>query len=304
MTRVAMFGGDELRSACEVLDLQASSSPRLVLVDLRCPGAAEDAASLPAGLPRIIIATTEQRACFAALGANGIAVAVSADRAVIGPLVARLLPQPARDRTRVVAVTAARGGVGRTLCAANLVRRLADSCSVIAIDATGTGALGWWLGVDPRPWAELEALSTELRAEHVELVATGAGSRLSLVAGAPNAPALETLDATIAAARSLADIVLIDTPILADERGRACAAQAERVLVLSYADAASIAALAAAEISPSAWRIGSQAEIDDAFRVLPRDERAVGEALERRGSTTGALGRAYAELADLLAIDA
>lgn len=305
MTRVAVFGGDELRAACDVLGLEASSSsPRLVLVDLGCPGAAEGAAALPAGLPRILIATAEQRACFAALGANGIAVAESADPAAIGPLVAQLLPQPARDRTRVVAVTAARGGVGRTLCAANLVRRLAGSCSVIAIDATGTGALGWWLGVDPRPWAELEALSSELRAEHLELVATGAGPRLSLVGGAPNAPALDTLAATIAAARTLADLVVVDAPILADERGRTCVAQADRVLVLSYADAASIAAVAAAEVSPSAWLIASQAAIDGAFRVLPRDERAVGEALEHRAATTGALGRAYDELADLLSIDA
>ena len=56
-------------------------------------------------------------------------------------------------------MTAARGGVGRTLCTANLVRRLAESCAVLAVDATGTGALGWWLGVDPRPWSELEVVS-------------------------------------------------------------------------------------------------------------------------------------------------
>lgn len=304
MTRVAVCGGDELRSACEVLGLEPSSSPRLVLVDLRCAGAAQEAASLPAGVPRILIATAEQSACFAALGASGMAVVGSADPAAIGPLVAQLLPQPARDRTRVVTVTAARGGVGRTLCAANVVRRLADSCSVLAVDATGTGALGWWLGVDPRPWAELEAVSSELQAEHVELVATNVAPRLSVVGGAPNAPSLDTLEATIKAARSLADIVVVDAPILADDRGRACVAHGDRVLVLSYADAASVAALLAAEVPASAWLIGSQAEIVGAFRVLPRDERAVGETLERRGPASGALGRAYDELADLLAVDA
>jgi hypothetical protein len=304
MTRVAMCGGDELRSACELLGLEVSPSPRLVLVDLRCAGAAEQAASHPAGLPRILIATAEQAACFAALGPDRTAIVGSADPAAIGPLVAQLLPRPARDRTRVITLTAARGGVGRTLCAANIARRLADSCSVIAIDATGTGALGWWLGVSPRPWSELEAVSSELRAEHVELVATAVAPRLSVVGGAPSLPSLQTLDGTIKAARSLADIVVADAPLLADERGRACVSWSDRVLVLSYADAASVASLAAADVPESAWLIGSQSEIERAFRVLPRDERAVGDSLGHRAAVSGALGRAYDELAELLAIDA
>ena len=304
MTRVAVCGGEELRSACDVLGLEPSSSPRLVLVDLRCAGAAQEAAALPADLPRILIASAEQSACFAALGANGMAVAASADPAAIGPLVARLLPRPARDRTRVVTVTAARGGAGRTLCVANIARRLADSCSVLAIDATGTGALGWWLGVTPRSWAELEALSGELRSEHLELVATAVAPRLSLIGGAPTAPSSDTLARTIVAARSLADIVVVDAPPLADDRGRTCVAHGDRVLVLSYADPASAAALAAAEVPDGSWIIGSQAVVEGAFRVLPRDERAVGETLERRGPVSGVLGRGYDELAELLLIDA
>lgn len=304
MTRVAICGDDDLRTACEILGLEVSPSPRLVLVDLRCAGAAEQAAAHPPAIPRILIATAEQRACLAALGANATAVVDSADPAAIGPLVAQLLPQPARDRTRVVTVTAARGGVGRTLCVANLARRLAESGTVIAIDATGTGALGWWLGVDPRPWAELEVVSSELRPEHVELVATSVAPRLSVVGGAPTAPSLDALDGTIKGARSLADIVVIDAPLLGDERGRTCVGRSDRVLVLSYADPASMAALAAADVPESAWLIGSQAEIQGAFRVLPRDEPAIGEMLDRRGPVSGAIGRAYDELAELLAIDA
>ena len=50
MTRAAIFGGDDLRSACEVLGLEASPSPRLVLVDLRWAGAAEEAAWRTAGV--------------------------------------------------------------------------------------------------------------------------------------------------------------------------------------------------------------------------------------------------------------
>ena len=304
MTRVAICGGDDLRRTCEILGLEVSPSPRLVLVDLRCAGAAERAAEHPAAVPRILIATAEQRACLAALGANAMAVVDSADPAAIGPLVMQLLPRPARDRTRVVTVTAARGGVGRTLCVANLARRLAESGTVIAIDATGTGALGWWFGVDPRPWAELEVVSSELRPEHVELVATSVAPRLSVVGGAPTAPSLDALDGTIKGARSLADIVVIDAPLLGDERGRTCVGRSDRVLVLSYADPASVAALAAADVPESAWLIGSQAEIQGAFRVLPRDEPAIGEMLDRRGPVSGAIGRAYDELAELLAIDA
>ena len=304
MIRVAICGGDDLHAACEILGLEAAPPPRLVLVDLRCAGAAEQAASHPPDIPRILVATMEQAACLGALGASATAVVSSADPATIGPLVARLLPQPTRERTRVVTVTAARGGVGRTLCAANVARRLAESCAVLAIDATGTGALGWWLGVEPRPWSELEVVSTELRAEHVELVATTVAPRLALVGGGPTAPSADTLAATIGAARSLADIVLIDAPLLADERGRACVTRSDRVLVLSYADPASAAALATADVPDPAWRIGSQSDIEGAFRVLPRDEPSIGEALDRRDRVSGPLGRAYDELAELLAIDA
>jgi cellulose biosynthesis protein BcsQ len=203
-------------------------------------------------------------------------------------------------------VTAARGGTGRTLCAANLARRLASEQTVMAVDGTGTGALGWWLGVEPRPWAELEALAGELRAEHLELVATPAGPRLSIVGGAPTVPSADVLAMTIAAARERADLVVIDAPSLPDERARTAVARSDRVLVLSYADAASRAAIASADVPAGAWIIGSQCQtsaMEDAFRVLPRDERAIAEVLGSRESVGGALGRAYDELAELLWID-
>ena len=304
MIRVAICGGDELRSSCVALGLEESSAPRVVLADLRYPGAAEQAASYPPAVPRILIATPEQAACLAALGATTSRLIASADPATIGPLIAELVPNPARERTRVVTLTAARGGVGRTLCAANLARRLAAFGSVLALDATGTGAFAWWLGVDARPWSELEVLSAELRAEHLELVATPVAPRLTLIGGAPAVPSLEALIATISVARTLADLVVVDAPPLADHRAQACAARSDRVLVLSYADAASSAALGAAALPESVWLIGSQAPIDGAFRVLPRDERAIGDALEQRGTIGGVLGRAYDELAELLAIDA
>jgi Mrp family chromosome partitioning ATPase len=290
-----------------VLGLEETGSrPRLVLVDLRVEDAAQAAAAFEPQIPRVVIGTPEQNALFAALGDDRLLVATSADPAVIGPLVARAMPRAARDRTRVLTVTAARGGTGRTLCAANLARRLAGDQNVMAIDGTGTGALGWWLGVEPRPWAELEALAGELRAEHVELVATPAGPRLSIVGGAPTVPSADVLAMTIAAARERADLVVIDAPALPDERARTAGERSDRVLVLSYADAASRAALASADVPAEAWIIGSQCQpavIEDAFRVLPRDEHAIAEALGARERVGGALGRAYDELAELLWID-
>lgn len=305
MIRVAACGGDELDATCALLGLTIeTAAPRLVLVDLRWPGAASRAAALPPDLPRIFIATSDQAECLGALGASAAMVAASTDPAVVGPLVARALPRPARERTRVVAVTAARGGTGRTLCVANLARRLAEAATVLAIDATGTGALGWWLGADPRPWSELELLSGELGREHVELVASSVAPRLTILGGAPRAPSLAVLGPAIAAAGQLADIVILDVPLLADERGRACAARADRALVLSYADPASLAMLALADLPQGAWLLGSQDIVESAFRVLPRDERAIGDAISARVAVGGALGRAYDELAELISIDA
>ena len=305
MTQVAICGGDELRAACEILGLESATGvPRLVLVDLRTPGAAADASAHPAEIPRIVVATDEQATSLSALGAERIGVAASADPAVLGPLVAHCLPIAIRDRTRVVTFTAARGGTGRTICAAALARRLAADLTVLAIDATGTGALGWWLGVAPRSWSELEALTGELRDEHVELVATTVSPRLSLVGGPPATPSVAVLDLTIAAARALADIVLVDAPLLSDECARLVSRRSDRVLVFSYPDPASRAALAEADVPETAWLIGSQGPVADAFRVLPRDEPAIAAASSRRGPVGGALGRAYAELGELLAIDA
>ena len=59
-------------------------------------------AAFAAEIPRIVVATEEQAASLAALGAGRIHVAASADPAVLGPLVARSLPVAAHERTRVV----------------------------------------------------------------------------------------------------------------------------------------------------------------------------------------------------------
>lgn len=299
-----MCGGDELRASCATLGLElVETAPRVVLVDLRVAGAAARAAAIGDDVPRIIVGTPEQRLSIGALGPGGPLTAGSADAAVLGPLIRSALPSIARERTRVVTVTSARGGAGRTLCVANLARRLAREQTVVVVDATGTGGLGWWLAAPARPWSELEVVAGELRSEHVALVATTVGPQLLLVGGAPTAPSLQALEGTVAAAVELGEIVLIDAPALADERTRACVARSDRVLVLSYADSASSAALAVADLPSEAWIIASQGPIVGAFRELPRDERAIGEAAAGPAAVRGALGRAYDELAELIGID-
>jgi len=308
--RAAICGGADLRAAAVMLGLEPCDAgrPDLVLVDLRDAAACVAAAALESGIPRVAVAGETERALAAALGYEPASIAATCEPAALGPLVVAALPRRPRRATRGIVVTGARGGVGRTLLAANLARRLASRVPVAALDATGTGALGWWLQCAPRAWTELEGLADELTAEHLAVVAAdGAGVRV--IGGAPLAPTRALAESTVRAAMSLAELVLIDAPLLADERTRVLAAQADRVLVVSYDDPISIATLEASELPSDAWLMASQsraARIGDraAFRALPRDEAAVSAALSGRRSVGGALGRAYDELAELLALDA
>ena len=308
--RVAICGGDELRAAAATLGLEVCDAgrPDLVLVDLRDATACAVAAAVESGIPRVAVAGESERALAAALGYSLSSIATTCEPAALGPLVVAALPRTPRRATRLVVITAARGGVGRSLLAANLSRRLATRLTVAAVDATGTGALGWWLECAPRAWTELEGLTDELTAEHLAVVATeSAGVRV--IGGAPVTPTRALAEATVRAASSLADLVLVDAPVLADDRGRALAAIADRVLMLSYDDALSLASLDACEAPSGAWLLASQsrsARIGEhaAFRALPRDEAAVGAALSGRRAVGGALGRAYDELAELIALDA
>jgi len=307
--RAAICGGDDLRAAAAVLGLEPCDAgrPDVVLVDLRDASACA-AAALDSAIPRVAVAGESERALAAALGYDASSIASTCEAAALGPLVVAALPRTVRPATRVVVVTGARGGVGRTLLVANLARRLASRLSLAAVDATGTGALGWWLQCAPRTWAELEGLTNELTAEHLAVVAAeSVGVRV--IGGAPVAPTRALAESTVRAAGSLAELVLVDAPVLADERGLALASRAERVLVLSYDDPLSLATLDAVDLPNAAWLVASQsrtARVGEraAFRALPRDETAVGAALSGRRGAGGALGRAYDELAELIALDA
>jgi len=308
--RAAICGGDDLRMAAETLGLEACETgrPDLILVDLRDLVSCAAAAALDPAIPRVAVAGENERALAAALGYDASSIAATCEPAALGPLVVAALPRAPRRATRVVVITGVRGGVGRTLLVANLARRLATRLSVAAVDATGTGALGWWLQCSPRPWTELEGLTDELTAEHLAVVAVESAT-LRVIGGAPVAPTRALAESTVRAAASLAELVIVDAPVLADERGRALATLADRVLLLSYDDPLSLATIDSSDVPTDAWFMASQSRAPRlgaraAFRALPRDEAAVAAALSGRRAAGGALGRAYDELAELIALDA
>jgi hypothetical protein len=207
----------------------------------------------------------------------------------------------------MIVVTGARGGVGRTLLATNLARRIAKQRRLWLVDATGSGAAAWWLGADPRPWASLEALVDEMSLEQLTLAADEPAAGVRCVGGAGAAPATALLLATVRIAIASDELVLVDAPISFDALTASLVPLAQRTLFLAYDEPISRATLPGE--SDDVWLIASQCarpRIGDrsAFRALPRDESAVAAALSDRNAIRGALGRAYDDLAELLVVDA
>ena len=309
--RVTLCGGSELAVAAEVLGLIAVETARadLAVVDLRDSEALSRAATLPPELPRVVVLGDAQVTLASALGVPQRSVARSCEPAVLGPLIAATLPPAKRGSTRSILVTSARGGAGRTLLVANLARRLAPLRSTLCLDLTGDGTLGWWLGVTTANWSDLEDLADELTAEHLGVVATEAAPGLRIVGGPPHGPSVGLAQSAFRAALELSELVLLDGPTLADERTRRLVPSVDRVIVMSYEDPISIAALAAADVPEAAWLVASQSVATslsgrDVFRALPRAESAISAATSRPGAIGGALGKAYDELADIITIDA
>ena len=309
--RVALYGGAELRTAAEVLGLITVEAARadLALVDLREDAALSLAAMLAPELPRVVVLADDQVALAGALGVSSRSVARSCEPAVLGPLIAATLPSTRRSSTRSIMVTSARGGTGRSLLVANLARRLAPHRATLCLDLTADGTLCWWLGATSGGWSELEDLTDELTAEHLGVVATEAAPGLRLVGGPPFAPSVRLAQSAFRAALELSEIVLIDAPTLADEHTRRLTGSVDRVIVMSYDDPISIAALASADVPDRAWLIASQSLATslggrDVFRALPRAEGTIAAATSRPSALGGALGKAYDGLAEIIAIDA
>ena len=309
--RVALYGGAELASAAEVLGLIAVDVSRadLALVDLRDAAALSNAATLASDVPRVVVLGEDQVALAGALGVPGHSVARSCEPAVLGPLISATLPPAKRGSTRSILVTSVRGGAGRSLLVANLARRLAPLRATLCLDLTGDGTLSWWLGATTASWSDLEDLADELTAEHLGVVATEAAPGLRIVGGPPYAPSVPLTQSALGAALQLSEVVLIDAPTLADQRTRRLLGSVDRAIVMSYDDPISIAALASADIPDRAWLIASQSIATsligrDVFRAFPRAEGAIAAATSRPSALGGALGKAYDELAEIIAIDA
>lgn len=303
-------GGVDLAAAAEALGLIPAEPPDadLAIVDVRDPAAVAGGSALPPELPRVVVVGETQLELVGALGLARRSVARSCDPAVLGPLVAANVPAVRRRATRSVLITSVRGGVGRSLLAANLARRLAPTRSTLAVDITGGGVLSWWLGTTASSWSDLESLADELTAEHLRVVATEISPGLRVIGGPPSAPSRRLAVRSLCAALELAEIVLVDAPILADRRTRELIGATDRVLVLSYEDPASVAALAAADVPDDAWVIASQSGATslagrDVFRAFPRGDAAIASAAARPSVVGGALGSAYDDLAELIAID-
>lgn len=308
LARVAVFGSDMLRDAVATCGFEPAADGAVALVDATDADAMSTAAELAPSVPRVIVAPRELHASLRAFGTDPTRIVSTASAAVIGPVLARLLPQNARVRTRVVVVTGVRGGVGRTLLATNLARQLAAKCRVCLVDATGSGAAAWWLRATVSSWASIEGLADEMTADHVAVLAHEAARDLHVIGGPRVAPSIAVARATVGAATATHDIVIVDAPPVHDGLATALRAGADRSLVLAYDEALSIDALDGS-LTSSDWVIASQTSqrrlgAHDVFRALPRDEPAVASAIAARDAVRGRLGRSYEELAEILALDA
>jgi hypothetical protein len=303
-------GGPELTAAVLALGLAPDNdAPSVALIDLRDPTAIERSRAVPAVVPRVVVAGDDQRPLLEALAIDPRRVLTSVEPAALGPALMSLAPSGVRSRTRVVVATGARGGVGSTLLLTNLARRLAPALRVLVVDATGSGAAAWWLRAEPRPWSDLESIAAELTADHLAVIAPECAPSLSIVGGRGAPPSETLLDAVLASATALVDVALVDAPPVFTPLAHAARGACGRLLLVAYDEPICAAVVADATLAASEWLIASQsmtARVGEhrAFRALARDERAVEGATDRRDRVGGTLGRAYDELASLVAIDA
>ena len=306
-SRIAVFGDDGLVASVIALGFEVADDAPCAVVDAGDAEALARASHLPATVPRVVIAAPQDHARLCALGLDAARIATDRSAAAIGPAISALLPQGVRSRSRVVLIAGAAGGVGTTLLATNLARRVARVIRTCVIDITGSGAAGWWCGVDLASWAELEPLASELGADHIPLVSREASADLYLIGGGGAAPSEAIVSATLRAAVSAFDVVIVDAEPVYALRDP-LHTLADRVLVLSRDDAMSAAALTCPWLAEDDWLIACGPSVRqlsgrDVFRALPWDDDAVSSARSRRGAVGGRLGRAYDELAEIISVD-
>ena len=307
--RVRVFGADALRASVVALGYEpVEDGARLAVIDLSDADAVARAAGSEVDAPRVFLCGPEQLSFVAAAGVPPDRIASASDPAVLGPVIARAFPRERRTATRIVVVTGVRGGVGRTLLVANLALRVSAHLRVCVVDATGSGNAAWWLRCDARPWSELEALADELSPDQLGVVVNEPRTNLHLVGGRGAAPTSAILASTMRAATHLDDLVIVDLPPLFASGTGPAREWADRTLVLAYDEPLSLDVLEGLS-ADEGWLIASQTSASrlgrhDVFRALPRDDASVRAALGTRTPAGGALGRAYDDLAKLIAIDA
>ena len=308
--RVALFGGDALRASLISLGFEpVAERADVVVVDLRDRAALQRASPPVDATARVFIAGPAERELCVAIGADPARITDSIEPAALGPVVMAALPARSRSATRVVVVSATRGGLGRTLFAVNVAARLAATLRVCVVDATGTGAAAWWLGADAQPWTALAGLVDELTPEQLAVLAEEVRPGLRVVGGTSRAPEVSVATGLVRAASGLDDLVIVDAPLLSAPLADALRDQADRTLLFAYDDPCSLRALTLVAPDDDVWVIASQSNTQKlgdhrVFRSLPRDEGALAAALGARDRVKGALGRAYDEIAEIMRVDA
>lgn len=305
MTRVALCGTG-LAAAAGTLGLEiVEDRPDLVLIDLADEAGVARAAAIDAAVPRIAVPAAGQELLIKALGSAPLAVASARTAAAIGPLLSRAAPEPGRSATRLIVIAGIAGGCGRTLLVVDLALRLAMR-RVMIVDLTGSGRAAARLRVMASPWSDLEGIAGELTPEHLAVIAAERDG-VRVVGGAGAMPSTSLADAVTRAATGTADLVIVDTPLVPDERAIAACRAADRVLLIAPVEAPSVN-LAGMGL-PASWVIASRGTAErlagtEVFRSLPDDPAAVRAAARDGRPIVGPLGRAYDELAEIIAVDA
>lgn len=197
--------------------------------------------AMHAGLHDVVSAVDQTWAEVAA-AVREAAYSTSARRGVVATAV------PASRRGRVISVMGMKGGVGKSVLAANIATSLAQAgADVILMDLDlQSGDIGIMLALEPvRTIGDVAAAADRLDAEMLEgfLVRHSSGVRVLLAPAHPDdaekvTPAL--IARMIDMARGIAGYVVIDTSATLDSIAQAAAAASDRVLAVTMLDVPSI----------------------------------------------------------------
>lgn len=233
--------------------LESGARPDLVIIDSNLGGAAllqsvdRLRARLDAGAKLIVVGAVNDIGVLRALNARGVGAYL------MSPLRADELTQTVcglfaqADRSRVIAVMGARGGVGASTIAHNLAwtiaERLDASTALIDLDI-GFGAAAASFKLEPKAYVT-DLFAAEISEEALDAAMTRAHERL-LVAAAPGAPNLgvslesAAVEAMIARVRRTSALVVLDVPHVWTAWVRDVLIGADEVLLVASPDLASL----------------------------------------------------------------